>query len=160
MIEFLASLAGLDSVLGTSACALQGVEDASKPEGQAPWTAFLSSFAATLVLLASLVWTGRTGRRRAHYFLVVLTVASLVYTIVLAEYVGSWWKLPPLPLRIHLAFAYSTSVMVAVAASSGLLHAWGKISRRRHQLLAWLLLGMIVMTSGSAVWMFMAGEPK
>ncbi len=126
----------------------------------APWTEFFIALVATVVFLASVVWTGKTHRRKAHYWSVGFAVVGLGFAIFYAERIGRLWSFPAVPLRIHLSLAYTATVMTVVATVSGLLHVFHKLTRRAHARMAWLALVCIVLATCTGVWIFLVGAPK
>jgi hypothetical protein len=131
-----------------------------RPEGHPPYAWFIAALVVTVMLLVLDIWTGKTGRRRAHVVLVGITIPSLATAVLLAERVGTYWTLPRVPLTIHLVFAYGASVGALVATASGVLHLFGRVPRRRHARLAWLFVVTATLAVVTGIVMFLGGTPK
>lgn len=144
--------------LGAVQDAVQG--EGLAPAGDAPWTEFFVALGITVVLLSVVVWSGKTRRRKTHYAFVAAALVGLTFAILYAERVGKYWSFPALPLRIHLSLAYSATVGTLLASISGLLHVFGKLTRKAHARWAWLALLLIVLATCTGVWIFAVGAPK
>ncbi len=127
-----------------------------------PAAGFLVFLVVTLVLLASAVWTGFAHRRRAHLTLVVSAVAALGVTIYYAERLGQLYDLESAGAitPIHLFLAKLTTLAYLLPIASGIRLWFRPGGRALHRVLAFLVLGLTVVTAATGTAMVLLAEPK
>lgn len=127
-----------------------------------PGAGFLVFLSVTLVLLASAVWTGFARRRRLHLALVVAAVAALGVTIYYAEQLGELYDLESAGAitPIHLALAKFTTFAYLLPIASGIRVWFRPGGRTLHRTLAFLVLGLTVITAATGTAMVLMSEPK
>lgn len=114
----------------------------------------------TLVLLAAVVVTGKRAERKRHLPLVALTVVSLGTTIYWAERLGelyhfdnAGWIYP-----FHLTVAKIATAAYLAPLFTGLRTLKHPAMRRIHGRVAYLVLGLTVLTAITGTWMVLAAE--
>ncbi len=120
-----------------------------------PAAAFAVAFGVTLVLLLAVVATGLRAQRRAHVTLVVLTFASLGWTIHEAYQLGAIYDLaaagPITP--IHLTLARIATAALFLPVISGIRTLRNPAGRVLHRKLAFLALTLVVLAAITGVLM-------
>lgn len=121
-------------------------------------TAFALSLVCTLALVAVALFTGKTGRRRAHVAFVVVAVVSLVITILCAERLGRAYDLKAAgtitPVHLTIAKLATLAFLGPVLTGARLWrHPAARVWHRRAILLA---LGLTVLAIGTGTWMILA----
>ena len=111
--------------------------------------AFVLFFSLTLCLLALVVATGLAARRRWHIPLVVLALAALGATIRAAVLVGKHYDLPSAGIitPVHLWLAKVTTVLYVLPLATGIRTLFAPGTRKLHRKVAFLVLGMTVLTA-------------
>ncbi len=124
-------------------------------------TAFWMVFGSTVVLLGVDLYTGLTGRRAVHLTTVVLTVAGLVGSIVLALRMGSGSAFAPGIQLVHRALARTVVVLVLPMAVTGIMIlSSNKASARRvHRRVAFVLVALAVAAAGTGIAMKSTAYP-
>jgi hypothetical protein len=114
-----------------------------------PTAGFPASLALTLALLALVVATGLRAKRRWHIPLVALALASLGVTIRFAFLLGKLYDLPAAGAitPIHLTLAKITTACYLLPIATGLRTIFAPATRRLHRKLAFVVLGMTVLTA-------------
>ena len=125
-----------------------------------PERGFAVFLALTLVLLALVVATGLRAKRRWHIPFVACAVASLGLTIWYADQVGKLYDLESAGAitPIHLTLAKITTAAYLLPIASGLRTIFRPANRRLHRKLAFLVLGMTVLTAITGTWMMLAAK--
>ena len=126
-----------------------------------PFVGFLVFLAITLAFLGGVVVTGRAARRSLHIPLVACAVASLLTTIYFAEQLGQTYDLESAGAiyPIHIGFAVTTTCMYAVPILTGIVTLKKPRLRKFHAAVAWLVIGLTVITAVTGTWMLLAAEP-
>jgi hypothetical protein len=114
-----------------------------------PTAGFLVFLAATLALLCLVVATGLQAKRRLHIPLVAASVGALAVTIYYALQVGKLYDLPAAGAitPIHLTIARLTTACYLLPIATGIRTIFRPATRRLHRKLAFLVLGMTVLTA-------------
>jgi hypothetical protein len=115
---------------------------------------------ATLLMLLLVVWTAKRGKKRLHIQLALATLPVLYGAIYYAGAMDAFWDFPLVPLRVHLSFAISATVLVCLVVVSGIFHLKGWVPKRVHARVAWTFLGLFLLASVTGVWIFLVGAPK
>lgn len=112
-------------------------------------TAFVLLFSLTLCLLALVVATGLAAKRRWHIPLVVLAFAALGGTIRAAVLVGKHYDLPSAGLitPVHLWLAKVTTALYVLPLATGIRTLFAPGTRKLHRKIAFLVLGLTVLTA-------------
>lgn len=121
----------------------------------APMTGFVAAFGLTLVLLVVVVATGLRAKRKVHITSVALLFGALALTIYYAYGLGriydlerAGWITP-----VHLALAKVSTAALLVVAISGVCTLLRPATRRLHGRLAFVTIGLTVITAITGVWM-------
>lgn len=132
-----------------------------------PLAQFLAWFFATVLLLCVAAWLGRTaarhpGRRAKHVAFVLLTAASLAWTIKVAYELGEHYDLQSAGwiTPVHLAIAKVATGFLVFPIVAGVL-AWKDGRKRRaHAFLAWCAMTLIVLAAATGTVMILMAEPR
>ena len=126
-----------------------------------PGPGFVLFLLVTLALLGAAVWTGFAHRRRTHLAFVLCAVASLGVTIFYAEQLGELYDLDSAGAitPTHLFLAKLTTVAYLLPIASGIRLWFRPGSRRVHRALAFLVLGLTVVTAGTGTAMILMADP-
>ena len=126
-----------------------------------PFAAFTSSFLITLVALLGVVATGLRAKRKAHLTLVALTVISLGVTIYFAERLGDTLDLDAAGAitPIHLFLAKLTVALYLAPVATGIATIRNPRRRRLQCIVAFLTVGLTVVTAATGTWMALAAPP-
>jgi hypothetical protein len=110
---------------------------------------FLFFLALTLALLGLVVATGLRAKRRWHIPLVGSSLAALAGTIHFALQVGELYDLKAAGAitPIHLAIARIATACYLLPIATGLRTIFVPATRRLHRKLAFLVLGLTVLTA-------------
>jgi hypothetical protein len=110
---------------------------------------FALCLAATIVFLGCAVATGLKARRRLHLTSVACAVAMLAASIYYALKVGHVYDIHAAGVitPIHLVLARITTACYLLPVASGLRTIYVPKTRRLHRKLAFLVLGMTVLTA-------------
>lgn len=110
---------------------------------------FLAALLVTLGLLAAVVVTGLRARRRRHLTLVAATFVALAVTIVFAERLGRYFDLEATGrvYPVHLFLAKATVAAYLVPVVTGIWTIRDSRHRRLHGAVAWIVLGLTVLTA-------------
>src|SRR5262245_36335135 len=121
---------------------------------------FVLSLVLTLVLLAAVVRTGLSARRRLHLSCVAATLSSLGITIYLAVKMGAHYDLSGAGLitPVHLWLAKATTLAYLAPLATGVLTIRDPRWRPRHRVCAFVVLGLTVATAVTGTWMLLAAE--
>jgi len=127
-------------------------------------TTFLVALALTVLLLVALVVTGHKGQRSAHYALVVLTLASLVWAVREAEVYGQGLVFEGAAesvRTIHFVFVGCVLALLPVMVVTGvrLARVEDPARRRLHAKMAYAFLVMVLVTCTLGAAMTMMAEP-
>ncbi|HHI81207.1 MAG TPA: hypothetical protein ENK02_14675 [Planctomycetes bacterium] len=128
--------------------------------GAPPYLEMFLFLGATVLMLVLVVLAARKGKRRLHLGLALGTLPVLYGAIHYAGAMDAYWNFPKVPLRIHLSFAITATVLVFVVALSGFMHFMGWVPKKFHSRLAWIFLGFVLLASLTGGWIFLVGEPK
>ena len=119
---------------------------------------FLAGLLATVALLLGVIVSGLREARRAHSPRVLFFFASPGLTIFYAERMGraldleaAGWITP-----VHLALAKGTTLAYVLPVVSGFLALSSERWKARHKVLAWLLVGLTLLTVATGAWMTLA----
>lgn len=121
---------------------------------------FLANLAATVLLLAVTLVTGKTGRRRAHFIAAPVTVVVLALAIWQAELYGQGYDFDSTRLTIHLCFAGLSLASLPGTVWSGLRLVSRPQVRRVHQRWVAVFVLCTVLSVLTAGWMFLSATPK
>lgn len=126
-----------------------------------PATGFVVFLVVTVLLLAGVTATGLLARRRAHLTLVACAVTSLGVTIYFAERLGTLYDLEAAGwiTPFHLTLAKVTTVAYLLPIVTGLRLLKDPTRRPLHRRVAFLVLGLTLLTAGTGTWMILAAEP-
>ena len=110
---------------------------------------FLASFCVTLALLVLVVLTGLAAKRRWHIALVVASVGGLVMTIRYALLLGEIYDLAAAGwiTPVHLTLARITTAAFLLPTATGIRTIFVPATKRLHRKLAFLVLGMTLLTA-------------
>lgn len=123
-------------------------------------TLFWVMFAVTLALFAVAVWTGRTGRRRAHFIVAPAAIVALLVTIRLTRLLVAAYDLPERELGIHLWFAKSAAALLVPVVATGLWTLRQPHRRGLHRAMVWAFLAAVVVATATGLWVFSLATPK
>lgn len=132
-----------------------------------PVAGFTLWFFVTVTLLLTAAYFGRTARayparRKIHVVFVLLTAASLAWTIKVAYDLGALYDLATAGwiTPVHLAIAKVATGFLVFPIVAGVL-AWrdGK-KRRAHAFLAWCAMVLIVLAAVTGTIMILLAQPK
>ena len=123
---------------------------------------FVAFFLLTLVFLGCAVATGLKARRRRHLASVAGAVLSLGVTIVWALRVGELYDLASAGAitPIHLTLARVTTVAYLLPAATGLWTIRDPSKRKLHGKLAWIVLGLTVLTAITGTIMLLRADER
>src|SRR6187397_1938678 len=126
-----------------------------------PTFGFVVFLALTLALLGLAVATGLRALRRRHISCVVAAILSLAVTIYFAEKLGRHYDLGAAGANtpIHLALAKVTTACYLLPIASGITTIYRPAARRWHRRLAFLVLGMTVLTACTGTAMLLLATP-
>ena len=126
-----------------------------------PALGFPTFLALTLLLLAGVVVTGKRSQRKRHLPLVLLTVGSLGATIYWAERLGELYDLESAGwiYPLHLLLAKIATVSYLLPVITGLRTIKHPAARTLHGRVAFLVLGLTVLTAVTGSWMVLAADP-
>ena len=130
------------------------------PAGEPPygWLALFLGLTVVLVLLD--FWTGLRGHRRIHVPCALATLVCFVIAVRHADAVGRYWEFETLYKKIHLwGAAYPGTALAFLTALSGGLHLFGRIGRIWHRRCALLFVLFLLLAVGTAILMFLHGQP-
>jgi len=123
--------------------------------------AFIGMFLLTVVLLLSVAWTGHKARRSLHLKLVVVTVASLAFTIFVAERLGRNYDLDAAgriyPIHMFLAKTATASYLLPVV--TGIATLRNQRFRRLHGRIALVVILLTVSAAVTGTWMILQAPP-
>lgn len=124
-------------------------------------TGFLVFLALTLALLGVVVVTGLKARRRVHLPAVALAVASLGVTIYYAERLGDGYDLEAAGwiYPVHLTIAKITTAAYLLPVITGIGTLRRPTRRPLHRKVAFLVLGLTVLTAVTGTAMVYLAEP-
>lgn len=124
-------------------------------------TGFLVFLAVTLALLGVVVVTGFQAKRRLHLPAVALAVASLGVTIYYAEQLGRSYDLEAAGAiyPIHLTIAKIATVSYLLPIITGIRTLKNPSRKRTHRMVAFLVLGLTVLTACTGTAMVLMAEP-
>lgn len=115
---------------------------------------FWASFLVTLALLAGTAWTGRRGRRVAHYVLATTSIVMLAVTVVLTERLLRAVEFPERELGIHLTFAKTAAALVVPVVITGLLTIRWRRWKRVHLATVATFFVVTLTATGTGIWVF------
>jgi hypothetical protein len=126
-----------------------------------PEQSLAAFLALTIVLLGCVVATGLKARRRWHITFVVLALASLVVSIVCARRVGKLYDLRSAGVitPVHLTLAKITTAAYLLPIATGLRTIFRPATRRLHRTLAFVVLGMTLVTAITGTMMLLGAKP-
>ena len=122
-----------------------------------PTLPFWTAFVATVLLMASALWTGFRRRRRAHLWLGPLTMVSLTVAIVLTEELASRYQFPPDVLRTHLIFAKAGGLLALPVIITGIWLWRSERARLWHKIAVFVWIAAVLTATGTGLWMFSEG---
>ena len=114
-----------------------------------PLAGFILFFVLTLALLGLVVATGLRAQRRRHISFVALSVGALGVTILFALQLGELYDLPAAGIitPIHLTLAKVTTACFLFPIATGIRTIFVPSTRTLHRKLAFLVLGMTVLSA-------------
>lgn len=122
---------------------------------------FVLFLIVTLAFLGAAVFTGLTARRKRHYLSVACAVISLGFTIYYAEALGelydleaSGWIYP-----FHLWCAKITVLAYLAPVFTGFLTIANIEWKPSHRIVAFVVLGLTVLTAITGAVMLLLSEP-
>ena len=121
---------------------------------------FFAFLALTLVFLGCAVATGLKARRVRHLLSVAGAVVSLAVTIWWALELGEHYDLEAAGAitPIHLMLARVTTLCYLLPAATGLWTIRDPSKRKLHGRLAWIVLGLTVLTAITGTIMLLRAE--
>jgi len=125
-----------------------------------PLHGFPTFLGLTLVLLAGVVATGKRAKRKLHIPLVCLTVVSLGVTIYWAERLGELYDLEAAGwiYPFHLTVAKIATASYLFPVFTGLRTLKHPATRAIHGRVAFIVLGLTVLTAVTGTWMLLASD--
>ncbi|MFT4542733.1 MAG: heme A synthase [Planctomycetota bacterium] len=126
-----------------------------------PLVGFILFLVVTLAFLGATVATGLKAHRKAHLRYVVGSIVSLGIAVYYAEKLGetldleSAGKIYP----IHLVLAKTAVAAYLLPVISGIRTLRNPAGKTLHRRIAFLVLGLTVLTAITGVWMVIACEP-
>ena len=126
-----------------------------------PTVGFITFLLVTVALLGCVLVTGFQGKRKPHLILVALAVASLGTTIYFAEQLGRLYDLDAAGwiTPVHLTLAKVTTFAYVAPIFTGFRLLKDPTWRPRHKRMAFLVLGLTLLTAATGTWMILASEP-
>ena len=126
-----------------------------------PTAGFLVFLAVTLAFLGCVVVTGRKGRRKPHVILVACAIGSLATAIYFAEQLGELYDLESAGAitPIHLFLARLTVGAYLLPIVTGMLTWYRPRWKRRHGVVAFVVLGLTVVTAVTGAAMVLLSDP-
>jgi len=122
--------------------------------------AFVSFLLLTVLLLLGVLVTGLKARRRQHITLVCSALVSLGVTIYFAEKLGESYDIHSAGVitPIHLTLAKITVLAYLLPIVTGIRTLRDGRHRRLHRKLAFLVLGLTLLTTGTGTAMLLLSE--
>jgi len=126
-----------------------------------PTVGFVGFLALTLAGLACAVATGLKARRRLHIAAVAASIASLATTIYYAKALGEQFDLESAGVitPIHLTMAKVTTALYLLPIATGITTIFRPAARRWHRRVAFLVLGLTVLTAVTGTTMILMATP-
>ncbi len=127
-----------------------------------PTALFALAFAVTLALLVAVVVTGKKRLVKPHIVCVLLTLASLVWTIRDAYKMGEVYDLHSAGIitPIHLTLAKITTVALLAPLVTGVRTLYVPKTRSLHAKLAYSVLFLVVVCAATGVAMILMSNPR
>jgi hypothetical protein len=126
-----------------------------------PTVGFVVFLALTLAGLGCAVATGLKARRRLHITAVAASVACLAATIYYAKELGQQFDLESAGVitPIHLTMAKVTTALYLLPIATGITTIYRPAARRWHRRVAFLVLGLTVLTAITGTTMILMAKP-
>jgi multisubunit Na+/H+ antiporter MnhB subunit len=126
-----------------------------------PGGGFTLFLLTTDLLLALVLATGLRAKRRVHIPAVVAMVISLGITIYFAEKLGEQYDVRSAGLitPIHLTLAKITTVGYLAPIATGIMTLRDPRRRKLHGRIAFVLVGMTLLTTGTGLAMLLLADP-
>lgn len=125
-----------------------------------PLVGFFFFLSATVVLLLGVLWSGFAARRALHFALVIAAVVGLALSIAYATRLGKLYDLEVAgwitPFHLGLAKVATAAYLLPVISGIALLK--NPAARTWHRRIAFLVLGLTVVTLITGAWMLAASE--
>ena len=121
---------------------------------------FWTLFGLTVALIVATLWAGLTHRRRVHYSLAVSTVLALTATVVVTEQLVRARDFPREELDFHKLLAKTAAALVLPVIATGLTLVRRPKWRRVHLLCVVLFLVMVLVATGTGIWVYSLSTPK
>ncbi|MBL8858080.1 MAG: hypothetical protein JNL28_06235 [Planctomycetes bacterium] len=127
-----------------------------------PVWGFTLSFALTLVLLATVVVTGRRALRRVHIACVVCTLLSLAFTIREAYALGRVYDVYSAGMiaPIHLTLAKINTIAFLAPIITGIRTLFVPSTRRLHARVAYAVVTLTVVCAITGFVMILLADPR
>jgi hypothetical protein len=111
-------------------------------------------------LLGATLVTGFRAKRKLHIPLVALTVASLVWAIVMAERTGQLYDLEAAGRikDVHLALAKTATLAYLLPLATGIATLRNPRRRALHKKCAFLAVALTLLAFGTGTWMMLKAE--
>lgn len=131
-------------------------EDGTLPLVNTPL--FLINLALTVGLVCLALWTGKRGKRPAHYVTVVVMIISLTGAIMQAELYGRSYSFISWLLYVHLTFATTCLLSVTPLVWTGWRLRTQPLARKAHKRCIRIFLALLGFTVLTACTMFLGAE--
>lgn len=123
-------------------------------------TALILLVAATGVCFGAVAYSGMCGRRRWHLRFVAAALPLAALTIAVAERVGKDLDYEPTRFVVHMGFAYSAVVALAVVVVLGVLRLRLASFVKPHRVAAFAFLALLALAVATGAWMLGTATPK
>jgi len=123
---------------------------------------FAAFLALTLLFLGLAVATGLRRKRRAHLVVVACAIASLGASIAATRPLGALYDFESAGriYPVHLFIAKTTAALYLLPIATGALTLRRVRFRALHSKVAFLVLGMTVVTAATGMWLLLAAERR
>jgi hypothetical protein len=121
--------------------------------------ALLILLGAVAVGIGIAVYTGWTGRRRAHFVCLSVVVPLFCITVAVAEGIGRSRTFEPFVFRVHMACAYAATGLLVAAIATGFIRL--RTGRRTpHRVAVALFLLALPVALATGFWMMSTARPR
>ena len=121
---------------------------------------FWIAFVTTVVLLIVAAATGFSKKRKIHLWAGPATIVALGLAIWQVEKLSRNYSFPPEVLSFHLIFAKAGGLLALPVVATGIWLSRSERARRFHRAAVILWLVVVLIATGTGLYMFGLGTPK